>query len=509
MRFLILLSAACAIAWAAESKLADAVEHQDLQTARALLAQKADVNLTQADGTTALMWAVRQDDFDLVDRLLRLGARVDPVNRYGVSALSLACENSNPKMLERLIQAGADVNAPGIEGETPLMTVARGGNVEAARVLLKHGANVNATEEWRGQTALIWAVAQSHPEMVKELIAQGAQVNTRTAHQNWTRQITAEPREKWMPQGYLTPLLFATRQGCLECVRILVENQADMNAQDLEGVNPLISALINGHYDVAGYLIDKGADVNIADKDGRTALYAAVDFHTMPAYNVAMPKDLDNQLGSLDIVQRLIDHKANVNARLTAQPPYRSKLDRGMDGIFNAGTTPLLRAAKAGDAVVVKLLLEKGADPKLTQRTGINPLMAAAGLGTREEDGTGRKKTEAEAIECIDLLLKSGVDINTIDNTGRSAVFGSAIWGLDQVVRHLAEHGARLNLKDKRGFTPLDAALGKAGGLGFDQATANPHPSTAALLEELLKGPAANNNPAQNQPAQNNAATVN
>jgi len=193
------------------------------------------------------------------------------------------------------------------------------------------------------------------------------------------------------------------------------------------------------------------------------------------------------------VFTRLLAHGARINAQLTAQQPYRAKVDRGNDTMLNAGTTPLLRAAKAGDAVIVKVLLDKGADPKLTQRAGINPLMAAAGLGTREEDGTGRKKTEAEAIETIQLLLSAGLDINAVDTNGRSAVFGAAMWGFDKVVRFLAEHGAQLDTKDKRGLTPLDAALGKAGGVGFDQATGNPHPGTAAVIQELLKGPTAKN----------------
>ncbi len=112
------------------------------------------------------------------------------------------------------------------------MTAAHTGNVEAAKVLLAHGAAVDAREQWRGQTALMWAVSERHPEMVKELIGHGADVNARSAIQHWERQTTAEPREKWLPPGGLTPLLFAARQGCLECARILAEKGADLNAQD-------------------------------------------------------------------------------------------------------------------------------------------------------------------------------------------------------------------------------------------------------------------------------------
>jgi ankyrin repeat protein len=473
---------------AVESRLADAVMNGDMAAVTRLLAQKADINVPQADGTTALMWAVRQGDANLAEKLIRAGADVKASSRYDITPLYLACLNGDAPMVERLLKAGADANATGPEGETALMTVAHSGAVEAAKVLLAHGAKVDAREEWRGQTALMWAVGESHPDMVKELIAHGADVNARSKLQEWKRQVTKEPREKWLPQGYLTPLLFATRQGCLECAKALVEKGADVNAQDPEGVSPLISAIINGHYDVAGYLIEKGADVNSPDNTGRTALYSAVDFHSMPASNRPAPKEIDNQLSSLDLVKMLLDHGANVNARLLKNQPYRTKLDRGDDTMFGEGTTPILRAAKAGDYVVVKLLLEHGADPKLETNRNINPLMAAAGVGTREEDTTGRRKTDDDAVKTIQMLLDAGVDINAADSTGRTPLHGAAILGMDKVVQFLAEHGAKLDVKDRRGFTPLDAALGKAGGLGFDQAGSEPHPTTAALIEKLMTG---------------------
>ncbi len=209
----------------------------------------------------------------------------------------------------------------------------------------------------------------------------------------------------------MSPLLFASREGCVECAKVLVDAGADLNAADPDGISPLISALINGHYDVAGILVDKGAHVNLSDKTGRTALYAAVDDHSMPYSNRPSPKESDNQLTSLDIINTLLAHGANVNVQLKTAQPYRTKVDRGNDTMLTTGTTPLLRAAKAGDVVVVRALLDKGADPGLVTRTGINAAMAAAGLGTKEEDGTGRQKTEADAVEAIGLLLAAGVDL--------------------------------------------------------------------------------------------------
>ena len=489
MRFAYLAGLLSLVAFAATNdnvRLVDAVKAGDKAAAMSLFERHADVNAAEADGTTALQWAVRQDDLDLADRLLRAGADVKAANRYGVTALYLACVNGNPAMVEKLLKAGADANDSVTDGETALMTVARTGKVEAARVLLERGAKVDAREGWHGETALMWATAQKHPAMMKELIARGADVNARSNSEKWERQTTSEPREKWLPQGSLTPLLFAARQGCLECSRLLLEAGADSNAADPDGVTPLLYAIINGHYDAAAFLLDKGADPNRADKTGRTALYSAVDFNTMPVSNRPAPKVIDNEVSSLELIQKLLARGANPNAQLKTQQPYRTKLDRGDDTMLTTGATPLLRAAKAGDVPAMRALLAKGADVKLTTRTGINPLMAAAGLGTKEEDTTGRHKTEAEAIEAIQLSLEAGADINAVDGRGQTALHGAALKGYDQVVQFLADHGARLDAKDRRGFTPLDAAMGKAGGVGFDGASSEPHASTAALLRKLM-----------------------
>ncbi len=473
------------------SKIADAVRDGNRVAALALLKQHADVNAPQPDGTTALDWAVRQDDREMADRLIKAGANVKAANRYGVTPLYLACVNGSAPMIAKLLAAGADANAATTEGETALMTVARTGNVEAAKVLLAAGADVNSKEQWRQQTPLMWAVAESHPEMAQELIAHGAHVNTRQVTWNWERQITKEPREKWMPLGGLTPLLFAAREGCLDCTKILVKAAAEINAADPNNISPMLMATINGHYDVAEFLLDKGADPNIADETGRTALYAAVDMHTMPASNRPSPNVVDNHVTSMDLIQSLMAHGANVNAQLKKLQPYRTKLDRGDDTMLGTGTTPMLRAAKAGDAEVIQALLAKGADPKLATKFGITPLMAAAGLGTKEEDTTGRKLTEAEAVASIQLCLNAGVDVNAVDNQGDAALHGAAQKGYDQVVQFLVDHGAKLDIKDKKGHTPLDAANGLMGNGGFDGSRRDVHESTAALLRKLMGGPEA------------------
>ena len=323
------------------------------------------------------------------------------------------------------------------------------------------------------------------------MIAHGADVNARQVTWNWERQITKEPREKWLPLGGLTPLMFAARQGCLDCARILLKAGAEINAADPNNVSSMLLATINGHYDLAGFLVDQGADPNIADETGRTALYAAVDMHTMPESNRPSPRETDNNLSSMDLIRSLLAHGANVNAQLKKIQPYRTKLDRGDDTMLGAGTTPMLRAAKAGDAESIQALLAKGADPKLPTKSGITPLMAAAGLGTKEEDTTARKKTEAEAIASIKLCLEAGVDVNAGDNAGDTALHGAAQKGWDQVVQFLIDHGAKLDVKDKKGRTPLDAANGLMGNGGFDGTRRDVHESTVALLTKLMAVPEA------------------
>jgi ankyrin repeat protein len=472
---------------AAAPRLVQAVKAGNRQAALTLARDANEVAATEADGTTALHWAVRQNDYELVDRMLRTGADVNAANRYGVTPLKLAAINGEAKLLKRLLDSGGDANAAGADGETLLMTAARGGHVDAARVLIQRGAEVDAREGWHGQTALMWAAAQGHPPMLRELIAHGADVNARSNQENWERQVTSEPRDKWLPPGGLTPLLFAARENCLGCLPVLIEAGADLDATTPDGISAVVIALINGHFDVAGALLEAGTDPNLADYTGRTALYAAIDFNTMVKSNRPAPKVLENRLTGLDVARLLLERGAEVDPQLKRLPPYRAKLDRGNDMMLGAGTTPFLRAAKAGDLPAMKLLLEHGADPTLAPtRSGINPLMAAAGLGTAEQDTTGRLKTQQQAIEAIQLLLDRGLSIDAQATDGQTAVHGAAMQGFDDVIRFLAAKGAKLDVADNDGFTPLDVALGKAGGFGFSGQEGVVREATAALLTELM-----------------------
>src|SRR5687767_10190426 len=470
---------------ARDTRLIDAVKAGNNTAAVTLLQKKVDVNTTEADGTTALHYAVRNDDGALVDRLIRAGADARATTRYGVTPMALACENGSAPVVERLLKAGVGVNATGRLGETPLHLCARTGKPDAVKVLLSHGATVDTIENWRGQTPLMWAAAEGHAATMRLLIEAGADVNARSSIIAWERQRTEEPRDKWLPPGGLTPLLFAARDGKLESAKVLLSAGADVNIVDPDLHTPLILALVNGHFDVAGALIQAGADVNMEDKVGQTALYAAVDGHTAPASNRPAPRETDDTLSSLEIIRKLLDKGARVDAALRAQVPYRTKLDRGGDGMLGIGTTPLIRASKSADVPVIRLLLERGASAKAATRNGVSAILMAANVAAREEDMTGRNKTAKEIVESITLLLAAGGDLRASDTQGRTAMHGAALWGFTDVVRFLHEKGADVNAPDKRGLTPLDHALGRAGGFGFGGSSGVARDETAKVIREL------------------------
>jgi ankyrin repeat protein len=475
---------------AAAPPLVDAVKSGDKAAAIALIAQRVDVNAAEADGTTALQWAVHQNDLDLAERLIRAGAKVNAKNDYGVTPMSEAAVTGNADMIEKLLKAGADVESPNADGQTALMVVARTGRVDAAQALLRRGAKVNAVELWRGQTALMWAAAESQPAMVKALLAAGADVNARSAVNNWQRQVTAEPRAIYRPAGGLTPLLYAVREGCVECAKYLVDAGADLNLADPEQVSPLLLSILNGHFDLAAYLIQKGANPGKWDWYGRTPLYAAVDLNTLPRGGRPDQPSLDTTT-SLQIIEQLLAAGANPNPQLKLAPPFRNiGNDRGLDGLLTIGTTPLLRAAKALDAPAIKTLLEKGANLSLSNTRGVTPVMAAAGLGSTDADTRGFYITEdvqQRSIESLKLLLAAGADINAKDGTrGLTPLHEAARWGWNDVVRFLVEHGADLQAKDSRGMTPVDSAMGKAGGNSRGGQRIDVHEDTAALLQQLM-----------------------
>jgi ankyrin repeat protein len=158
--------------------------------------------------------------------------------------------------------------------------------------------------------------------------------------------------------------------------------------------------------------------------------------------------------------------------------------------MLTIGATPLLRAAKAMDAPAIELLLKYGANPSLPTTRGMIPIVAAAGVGSVDADTRGWFTTEdvqQRAIASLDLLLKAGGDVNAADpQRGTTLLHGAAFWGWNDVVKYLVSKGAKLDAKDNRGFTPIDSALGKAGGNSRGGQRVDVHQDTADLLKQLI-----------------------
>jgi uncharacterized protein len=487
-----------------QSALLDAAKANDTARALTALDEGADVKELAADGTTALHYAVYHDNVVLIERLIAKGADAKAANQFGSTPMAEAATVGNAAVIAKLLDAGADVESPGADGQTALMIVARSSNLAAAKLLLERGANPNASEVWRQQTALMWAAAQNQPEMVRLLLEHGAEVDARSIENQWPRQVTGEPRRMYRPMGGLTPLLFAAREGCLECARALVEAGADIDLPDPKNVTPLFLAVDNLHYDLAKYLIEAGANPNKWDWWGRTPLYSAVDLNTLP--HGGRPDRLSiDQTTSLQIIELLLEKGANPNVQLKlGVAPYRHiGDDRGCDTMLTIGTTPLLRAAKTFDAAAMKLLIAHKARLDLPNVSGISPVMAAAGYGSVECDPRGygpgiphyvTPDVEQKSIEALQVLVDAGVNVNQrtmadrgqANPRGQTALFGAAFWGWNDVVKFLVQHGAKIDAADARGLTAVDAALGKAGGHGRGQAI-EVYKDTADLIVELCK----------------------
>jgi ankyrin repeat protein len=497
--------AAVGTAAAADDSLAGLIQAGHRDAALTRIASGADVNAAQGDGTTPLHWAVYKIDTDLARALLERGAKPDVMNNYGSTPLAEAVKVANARLVQMLLDGGSNVEVPNQEGQTALMLAARAGSRDVAELLVRHGADVNAREKWRGQTALMWAAAAGSAELTRFLIDHRADVNARAMATDWPTQLTGEPRNQYRPTGGLTPLLYAARSGCTDCVQALLDAGANVNQPNPDGVTPLMVAIDNFAFDAAKLLFERGANPHVWDWWGRTALYTAIDMNTysLDAYAERTgPPIVTTKTTALELARLFLDAGVNPNPQLNMHRPGRGgNSGRFVDEIISTGATPMLRAAGSQDAEAVRLLLEYGGRVDVPNAMGVTPLMAAAGLGMEFSPrfNPNAKDAQDRSIATLEILSKAGADVNARitdvksrtarmgrsstlpERGGQSALFGAVQYAWPRVTQYLIDHGAEVAIKDDRGVSPLDAALGRAG-----SSDNRPSPEVAKILQTAI-----------------------
>jgi ankyrin repeat protein len=504
-----LLAAVAPVVGQSGGSLADLIQAGNRKVALDRIRTGADVNQAQPDGTRPIHWAVYKVDYELIDALIARKVTVDVVNEFGSTPLAEAVKLADARMVRMLLAAGARVDRADESGQTPLMLAVKTGELPIVEMLIKAGANVNAVEEFQHQTPLMWAVTASKhaAEMTRLLLSKGASVKARALYTDWPNQLSSEPRGQYRPVGGLTPLLYAARNGCADCVTALIGAGADVDVPTPEGVTPLMISLDNDHNDVAALLLDRGANPHVADWWGRTALWIVID----------RKEALKVQAGShMDIVNRLLAADVDVNAELNMHRPSRGgNSGRFSDRQLGTGCTALYRATEGGDVDVVRALLAKGANPNINGM-GFTPFLVAAGV-TPGTGGGAAPNSGAPNTALLDLMIEHGADVNTQvtgtksysmrvsynpppNKEGTTALHGAVQAGRPDLVRYLLKKGAAPGLVDANGRKPVDmldvpAAAGRvagpnatgrgAGGRGGAGVAVDP--ATAAEIRALLR----------------------
>ena len=492
----ILLLLAATPVWAQSSavSLASLIETGNRKAALDRIRAGANVNEAQPDGTRPIHWAVYRVDYELLAALIARKATLNVRNEFGSTPLAQAAEIGDSRMVRMLLDAGAEPEGANPDGQTALMLAIRAGETATVEMLIKAGANVNTIERFHKQTPLMWAATASRNagQMVRLLLAKGADIKPRALYTDWPSQITSEPRAQYRPVGGLTALLYAARDGCYDCVDALIGAGADLNIPTPEGVTALMLALDNDHNDVARLLLDRGANPRLWDWWGRTALYIAID-RKVTEGAVGRGRSVPPLVSSMEIINALLGAGVEIDAQLNMHRPSRSgNSGRFIEPLLGTGCTPLLRAtlgnpfgtpATGGDVEVVRALLAKGANPNINDM-GVTPFLVAAGVNAGNRGGTGLAAQHSAGgpvnMELMEILLQHGADVNAqvtgtltysmrisrapSANEGRTALHIAAESGRADVVRYLLGKGANSEIKDAGGLKAIDLVGGSAPG---------------------------------------------
>ncbi|EFA03955.1 hypothetical protein TcasGA2_TC014099 [Tribolium castaneum] len=337
-----------------EACFLQAVTSNDLDVVKLLVAKNQNLNFNNAKLVETVLNAEVKND-QLLNYLLE--NETDPNCLIGeTTALQKACKIDCFGFVKCLLQHGAGINTGGISGVTPLMATCSNKDLQIASLLLDHGADVNQKDEY-GQSAILYASQMGNLDLVKLLHARGANISLEK--NDGTTALTFAYRHKPVVKYLIengidvnhrnnilfTALHSACYSGEYECVALLIENKAEVDAITVDGDTPMYLAAISGRFDVVSLLIESGAAIDVPVNHGNTSLFAAA------------------ARGFLSIVEILCEHGANVNV------------------IDEDGDTPLHDAACYGYLNVVQYLVAKKADLAVKNHNGKTPLDLAVEKG--------------------------------------------------------------------------------------------------------------------------------
>jgi ankyrin repeat protein len=507
-----------------------AAYRNDPEMADMLISAGANVKTPNREGMTPLALASMAGNAPLIEKLIKAGADPNENGAHGETPLMFASRNGNPEAIKALLNHKAAVNTKeALRGTTALMWAAEQGHAAAVKILIQAGADLRVITkpDSRGGTAYLAPPIQarlrqesgaggrprSAPLGVRVAadgsaavgvdgrpIAERADFGDFVANADAAAAAAAFGRQQNTEGGGLTALIMAAREGYLDTVQALVEAGANVNQVSNYGWTPLLAATQNRNYKVGKYLLDHGADPTIANKGGWSPLYIATDNRNIEGgdYPVRAP-DMDH----LEYIKLLLDKGANVNARVCGAKSSATQCVGDstetrtiftMQWLYEDGATPFWRAAQSGDVQLMKLLLARGADPKIATAHKVTPLAVAAGIGWVE--GITFEWSEAENLEAVKLCLDAGIDPNIADDEGRTALHGAAHKGRNQVVQLLVDRGANLLAHDLGSRDTVNGAmLGvtwvplhySQGLVRVGVQSAIPHPETEALIRKLMK----------------------